>query len=132
MARHQSFTGAASEPHITQAAVSHQIHILEAFLGYCLFIRKARPIRFAPEEQALLPQVLSGLQGIKAALDQLQEEATAETLVARAGPMFGANWLAQRIGGFYRLHPEVSLQLKITLIDTLPDFAREKLDVAVV
>ena len=33
VARHQSFTGAASELHITQAAVSHQIHILEAFLG---------------------------------------------------------------------------------------------------
>ena len=30
------------------------------------------------------------------------------------------------------LRPKVSLQLKITLIDTLPDFAREKLDAAVV
>ncbi len=132
VARHQSFTGAAAELHITQAAVSHQIRTLEEFLGYRLFIRKERPISLTPEGQVLLPQVLSGLQGIKAALDQLQEEATAETLVVRVGPMFGANWLAQRIGGFYRLHPEVSLQLKITLIDTLPDFVREKLDVAVV
>ena len=81
--------------------MSHQIRTLEAFLSYRLFIRKERPMSLTPEEQVLLPQVLSGLQGIKAALDQLQEEATAETLVVRVGPMFGANWLAQRIGKFY-------------------------------
>ena len=53
VARHQSFTGAASELHITQAAVSHQIRTLEEFLGYRLFIRKERPISLTPEGQVL-------------------------------------------------------------------------------
>ena len=68
--------------------MSHQIRTLEEFLGYRLFIRKGRPISLTPEGQVLLPKVLFGLQGIKTALDQLQEEATAETLVVRVGPMF--------------------------------------------
>ena len=39
-ARHLSFTKAADELFVTQAAVSHQIKLLEDFLGVELFIRK--------------------------------------------------------------------------------------------
>ncbi|MGL4898727.1 MAG: LysR family transcriptional regulator, partial [Shewanella sp.] len=39
-ARHLSFTRAAEELFVTQAAVSHQIKALEDFLGLKLFRRK--------------------------------------------------------------------------------------------
>ena len=43
-ARHLSFTKAADELFVTQAAVSHQIKLLEDFLGVELFIRKNRSL----------------------------------------------------------------------------------------
>ena len=39
-ARHLSFTKAAEELYVTQAAVSHQIKTLEEHLGLKLFLRK--------------------------------------------------------------------------------------------
>jgi LysR family glycine cleavage system transcriptional activator len=131
VARYQSFTSAARELHVTQAAISHQIRALEDFLGFALFVRKGRPISLTPEGQTLLPAVIGGLQGIKEVLGQLREDAESETLVVQVGPMFGANWLAHRIGEFYRRYPEVTLQLKIVSFNDLPDFARERLDVAI-
>ncbi len=41
-ARHLSFTKAAEELFVTQAAVSHQIKTLEEFLGLKLFRRRNR------------------------------------------------------------------------------------------
>ena len=41
-ARHASFTHAAEELHVTQAAVSHQVKALEERLGVALFVRRPR------------------------------------------------------------------------------------------
>lgn len=43
-ARHLSFTRAADELFVTQAAVSHQVKALEEFLGVKLFIRRNRSL----------------------------------------------------------------------------------------
>ena len=43
-ARHLSFTRAADELHVTQAAVSHQIKALEEWLGVTLFRRQTRGV----------------------------------------------------------------------------------------
>jgi LysR family glycine cleavage system transcriptional activator len=50
-ARHLSFTLAAEELHVTQAAVSHQIKTLEEALGVRLFRRLNRAIRLTEEGQ---------------------------------------------------------------------------------
>jgi len=50
-ARYLSFTRAAEELHVTQAAVSHQIKSLEEFLGKKLFHRRNREL--ALTEQGL-------------------------------------------------------------------------------
>lgn len=43
-ARHLSFTAAAEELCITQSAISHQVRILEDFLGAPLFIRHPQSV----------------------------------------------------------------------------------------
>ena len=43
-ARHQSFTHAALELHVTHSAISRQIKALEAHLGVDLFERKTRQV----------------------------------------------------------------------------------------
>ena len=56
-ARHLSFTRAADELHVTQAAVSHQIRTLEEHLGVLLFRRLNRRLLLTDEGQLLMPSV---------------------------------------------------------------------------
>lgn len=51
-ARHLSFTKAAEELFVTQAAVSHQIKSLEDFLGLKLFRRRNRSLLLTEEGQS--------------------------------------------------------------------------------
>src|SRR5215468_2147546 len=65
-ARHMSFTDAADELSVTQAAISHQVRGLEQRLGLKLFVRRNRSLLLSEAGQAYLPQV-------RAAFDQLHE-----------------------------------------------------------
>ncbi|EIU7057142.1 LysR family transcriptional regulator, partial [Vibrio parahaemolyticus] len=51
-ARHLSFTRAAEELFVTQAAVSHQIKALEEFLSLKLFRRRNRSLLLTEEGQS--------------------------------------------------------------------------------
>jgi len=52
-ARHASFTRAAEELHVTQAAVSHRIQALEAELGATLFRRLTRRLELTAHGERL-------------------------------------------------------------------------------
>src|SRR5260370_20826261 len=56
-AGHSSFTKAAAELHVTQAAVSHQLRALEEQLGIKLFQRSTRRLTLTTAGQRLLPAV---------------------------------------------------------------------------
>ena len=62
-ARHLSFTRAAQELNVTQAAISHQIKALEEHLGLSLFRRLNRALLLTDEGQALFPAVRDALAG---------------------------------------------------------------------
>ena len=130
VARHLSFTNAARELFVTQAAVSHQIKALEDHLGVKLFLRQKRKVFLTKEGQKLLPSVVSGLQGISASLENIRNYDTEDTLVVGVGSSFSANWLVHRLGAFYQQYPEVNLHLKISNND--PDFTDDETDMAVV
>ena len=130
VARHLSFTNAAKELFVTQAAVSHQIKALEEYLGVKLFHREKRKVLLSDEGQKLLPSVVSGLQGIADSLDNIRNYETEDTIVVGVGSSFSANWLVHRLGAFYQKYPEVNLNLKISNND--PDFGADGTDLAVV
>ena len=56
-ARHQSFTAAAAELHVTQSAISQQVKALEEYLGRALFVRRPRSLRLSDAGRAYLPVV---------------------------------------------------------------------------
>ena len=130
VARHLSFTNAAKELFVTQAAVSHQIKALEEHLGVKLFHREKRKVFLSEEGQKLLPSVVSGLHGIADSLENIRNYDAEDTLVVGVGSSFSANWLVHRLGAFYQKYPEVNLHLKISNND--PDFATDGTDLAVV
>ncbi|CAH0533735.1 HTH-type transcriptional regulator MetR [Vibrio stylophorae] len=49
-----SLTATATQLHLTQSALSHQLKDLESRIGSPLFLRKTRPVRFTPEGRILL------------------------------------------------------------------------------
>ena len=130
VARHLSFTNAAKELFVTQAAVSHQIKALEEYLGVKLFHREKRKVLLSDEGQKLLPSVVSGLQGIADSLENIRNYEMEDTIVVGVGSSFSANWLVHRLGAFYQNYPEVNLHLKISNND--PDFSADGTDMAVV
>ncbi len=130
VARHLSFTNAAKELYLTQAAVSHQIRSLEDQIGVELFHRVSRKIILTKEGEKLLPSVVSGLQGISDSLDSIRNYDFEDNLVVGVGSSFSANWLVHRLGGFYQKFPDINLHLKISTND--PDFRNEGTDLAVV
>jgi len=130
VARHLSFTNAAKELFVTQAAVSHQIKALEDYLGVKLFYREKRKVFLSDEGQKLLPSVVSGLQGIADSLENIRNYDSEDTLVVGVGSSFSANWLVHRLGAFYQKFPEINLHLKI--FNNESDFSSGGTDMAVV
>jgi len=130
VARHLSFTNAAKELFVTQAAVSHQIKALEDYLGVKLFYREKRKVFLSDEGKKLLPSVVSGLQGIADSLENIRNYDSEDTIVVGVGSSFSANWLVHRLGAFYQKFPEVNLHLKI--FNNESDFNSGGTDMAVV
>ena len=130
VARHLSFTLAAKELFITQAAVSHQIKVLEDYLGVKLFLRKNRKVYLTLDGQKMLPAVVSGLQVISDGLESIRNYDIEDTLVVGVGSSFSANWLVHHLGKFYQNYPEINLHLKISNDD--PEFETDGTDLAVV
>lgn len=128
-ARHLSFTRAGAELHVTQAAISHQVKMLEEDLGVRLFRRLTRRLTLTDEGRRLLPVVRESFERIAAATDALREQRGTGTLTVTVMPRFAAKWLAPRLGRFWQQHPGIDLRLHHTI--QAEDFSREDVDMAV-
>jgi LysR family glycine cleavage system transcriptional activator len=127
--RHLSFTRAAAELHVTQAAVSHQVKALEAHLGVRLFRRMTRRLALTEAGRELLPKVGAAFDRIAEAAERAGGPDGDRTLTVSLTASFGARWLVQRLGRFWARHPEIDLKLHHTI--HLVDLRREEADVAV-
>ena len=89
-ARHLSFTRAAEELNVTQAAISHQVKTLEERLGVMLFRRLNRRLLLTDAGQAYLPPVREAFDGIAAATGRLTARDSAGALTVSVIPSFAA------------------------------------------
>jgi LysR family transcriptional regulator, glycine cleavage system transcriptional activator len=110
-ARHQSFTRAAEELGMTQAAVSYQIKLLEDRVGGALFVRGARGVTLTPAGRHLAPAAAEAFALLRAAFDDLRETAEG-VLTISAVNTFASNWLVQRLGAFQIAHPRIAVRLE--------------------
>jgi LysR family transcriptional regulator, glycine cleavage system transcriptional activator len=128
-ARHLSFTKAASELHVTQAAISHQVKGLETYLGVKLFRRLTRKLLLTDAAQTLLPAVQNSFDEIATASEALAEASYHGTLDVILRPFFAARWLSHRLNRFWAQHPTIKLRLQHT--SEIRDLQRAEADVAV-
>ncbi|MBI4967077.1 MAG: transcriptional regulator GcvA [Rhodospirillales bacterium] len=129
-ARHLSFTKAAEELHVTQAAISHQVKALEEHLGRPLFRRLTRALRLTPAGEAYRPVLTEAFEAIERATRRLQAESERQgVLNISLTPAFMSRWLIPRLGYWQEAHPEI--ELRLTSTPKLADFSRDGIDLAV-
>lgn len=128
-ARHQNFSRAAEEIHLTHGAISHQVRALEQDLGVALFTRNGKRIAITPEGQRFALTVRTSLQEIAGAADALRAGTRQKRLTVSAIPSFAARWLAPRLGKFIDLHPDIEVMLQSS--GQLQDLARDAIDVGI-
>jgi LysR family glycine cleavage system transcriptional activator len=127
--RHLSFTRAAAELNVTQAAVSHQIKALEERLGISLFRRLNRALLLTDAGQAYLPAVRDTFDALARATERLMARDRVGALTASVLPSFAAKWLVPRLGRFREQHPGIDVRLSAD--HQMTDFARENVDCAI-
>lgn len=111
-ARHLSFTRAAEELCVTQAAVSQQVRSLEEHLGLQLFRRLNRALLLTDAGQRYaiaIRQALATIAEATAALAPPPMEGG--TLTVSCMPSFAHKWLMPRLGRFLDREPGISLRV---------------------
>jgi LysR family glycine cleavage system transcriptional activator len=109
-ARCGSFAGAAEELHVSPAAISRMVHLLEERLGITLFERAAnRLVTTATGRayQAGLTPLLDALANLTA---QVTAQAGARTLTIGVGPTFATRWLIPRLADFRQAEPDIEVR----------------------
>jgi LysR family glycine cleavage system transcriptional activator len=127
--RHLSFTKAAIELTVTQAAISHQVKALEDNLNVALFRRLPRQLELTRAGHLLLPVVRSAFDSMSHSVAELRALTARTELTVRLAPSFAAKWLSPRLEDFRQLHPQIELSLIHS--NDVADFTRQEIDLAV-
>jgi LysR family glycine cleavage system transcriptional activator len=119
-ARHLSFTKAAGELHVTQAAISHQVKTLEEHLGLPLFRRFNRRLVLTEAGQRYLPVLREAFDAISEGTRRLHQDEDSGPLHISVVPSFAAKWLLPRMSRFRERHPDIDIMVSAN--NNLVDF----------
>ena len=110
-ARHQNFSRAATELHVTQGAVSRQVKLLEEYLGLELFHRRPQGLDLTERGGALLPEISESLERIARITQKIAFQD--QSLKVLAAPTLGVRWLVPRLLRFKDIHPELNVSVGV-------------------
>ena len=111
VARHLSFTKAADELSVTQAAASRQIRLLEDNIGVPLFNRLHRTIELTPQGKEFQTAVSIGLEHIAHSADDIRSEPDGADITISSSVAFASYWLMSRVAKFRAEFPDVDVRL---------------------
>jgi LysR family transcriptional regulator, glycine cleavage system transcriptional activator len=109
-ARAESFAKAATELHVTPAAISRMVQLLEQRLAVPLFERRANRLVLTPAGRAYqsgLTQIFEQLANLTA---QVTAMAGSRVLTVGVGPTFATRWLIPRLADFQKRAPETEVR----------------------
>jgi DNA-binding transcriptional LysR family regulator len=110
--RLSSFSAAARELGMTQAAVSYAVARLEDQLGTALFLREYRRVRLTEAGQRFHADVSIGLQHIQRSAQGLRAAATGGHVTLACSTAFAAYWMVPRMERFRADLPGVDLRIQ--------------------
>lgn len=129
LARTLSFTKAAQELGVTQAAVSRQVKALEEQLAVQLVSRGAGRNALTDAGEILFGGLYRGFHAIEQSIEKIAGSGGREILNVSVAPFFSARWLTPRLMTFLRRHPDIELRLHHTYHPA--DHRREGIDVGI-
>jgi LysR family transcriptional regulator, glycine cleavage system transcriptional activator len=109
-ARAESFAKAAAELHVTPAAISRMVQLLEQRLAVPLFERKANRLVLTPAGRAYqtgLTQIFDQLANLTA---QVTAMAGSRVLTIGVGPTFATRWMIPRLADFQKHEPDIEVR----------------------
>lgn len=115
-----SFTAAAHETGLTQAAISQRIRNLEDRIGAQLFLREARGVALSVEGEAWLPYVSNALQALNRSADDLFGKALHKIVISASGSVTQL-WVVPRLT---MLKDGSKYQIAMTTMNIEPDFTK--------
>jgi LysR family glycine cleavage system transcriptional activator len=137
VARHLSFTRAAEEINLTQAAISYRIKTLETQLGVRLFRRNGHGVMLTDAGRRYLSVVRDALAHLDDGTAWMiaRQRRESRTLRVLAMQAFASLWLVPRLREFRLQHPEIDVQIVSWIGGVMRleavDFDRHGIDVAV-
>ncbi|MDO9415990.1 LysR substrate-binding domain-containing protein [Pararhizobium sp.] len=126
--RHRSFTAAANELGVTQAAVSRMIALLEEDFGRPLFHRGHRSIEPTPACLILGATLGDSLSNIADSVDAVRASTT-DLVTIGATIAFSSLWLLPKIAEFRQLNP--GIQIRVISQDSKLDLTNGGIDIAI-
>lgn len=109
VARVGSFTRAAEELCVTQAAISRAIHRLEHHFGQVLLLRSAHHLTLTPVGREFLAQIRGPIAAIEEASAALMSRDDKNRLTLSVVPTLASVWLVPRLPQFSQRHPDIEI-----------------------
>ncbi|NVK24400.1 MAG: transcriptional regulator GcvA [Gammaproteobacteria bacterium] len=128
-ARNLSFTKAAEELFVTQAAISHQIKLLEDHLSMKLFMRRNRSLLLTEEGQSYYLDIKDIFANLYEATEKLLTRGAKGSISIALTPSFAIQWLIPRLTKFNQLYPDIDVKIKA--VDHEDNSLTDDVDVAI-
>ncbi len=128
-ARHLSFTKAADELFVTQAAISHQVKTLENYLSIRLFHRKNRSLLLTEEGLSYFQDLRNIFANMQEATDRVLALNEKGAITVATPPSFASHWLVPRIHLFSQKYSDIDVRIKA--VDQDEGFLDETVDIAI-
>lgn len=111
-ARNLSFTKAAEELFVTQAAISHQIKLLEDHLSIKLFMRRNRSLLLTEEGQSYYLDIKDIFVNLHDATERLLSRGAKGSVSIALTPSFAIQWLVPRLSDFAAHNSDIDVRIK--------------------
>lgn len=111
VARHGSFSRAATELNVQQPAMSRRVASLEAAVGVQLLHRTRPALSLTPEGEILHRAVSGSLVQVHAAMDQIVKHPDQNTLIVNTTIGFASCFLMRRMHAFREAYPDIMVEL---------------------
>lgn len=110
--RLESFTRAADELAMTQAAVSYAIRALETQLGAVLFRRAHRAVHLSDAGRRFHAEVSAALEQIRRAAEEIRERGRDNIVTLAGSTAFASMWMLPRLSRFREDLPDIDLRIQ--------------------
>ncbi|MDP2562801.1 LysR substrate-binding domain-containing protein [Psychrobium sp. 1_MG-2023] len=110
-ARNQSYSKAAEELYVSQAAISQQMRQLEATLGLNLFFRQNKNMLLTQQGQTLYDATRQAFGIIQKGINEVMGDDLTGEITITSTQAFTTLWLMPRLNKFSERYPEITVRI---------------------